>query len=181
MGCLTDSIEINKINLPLSKKYYKELCERVEEAIYTVVASLPYGISFYQVVNTINAYLIYGIIPDTMSSPDVRLIFHLIQPELDKAVARSKRAREAAVRRREAKENKSCGPSDETTGPESSPIEAAEIAETVETSEQTKNNDRKSDDSSYFLPDIYNQSEKQGLTINIKSTAISDPNSIVET
>lgn len=94
---------------PVSEKFYDEIIHRVA---VTVCNNLDQPKDVIQRMKLIiNAYLDRGDKPTKAESPSIRLMFSLLQPEIDKAISRSASARRRAALRREAKK-KSC---DEST------------------------------------------------------------------
>lgn len=87
---------------PVSEKFYDEIIHRVA---VTVCCNLDQPQPLIQRMKIlVNVYLERGEKPVKTENIYIRLMFSLIQPEIDKAMARSKRARESAARRREARE-----------------------------------------------------------------------------
>lgn len=85
-------------DFPVSEKFYNEIISRITNTFHTV----PYYVepeettdAINQTVKTIETYLLTGCEPAETAEMPVRMVFALLKPELDKAMARS-----AAARRR---------------------------------------------------------------------------------
>lgn len=84
----------------VSKKFLKEINERIRNTI----DNMGYDISVYIVAcKAIIKYISDGIEPEVGELLTARMIFHLLKPEIDKAMARSRAARKRAAARRSAK------------------------------------------------------------------------------
>lgn len=80
----------------VSRKFYDEVCSRVHE-----VASISADINPEHLIKCIDEYLDSGSVASSFSMAE-KVVFALLQPYIDKAVERSRRARQAAARRRQA-------------------------------------------------------------------------------
>ena len=87
----------------VSKKFYADLDNRVKGVIMVIDGgNTPY----IAVKMAIDNYIFKGVEPERDALILVRIIFQLLKPEIDRAMMRSRKARERAVARRSAK---SCG------------------------------------------------------------------------
>ncbi|MDE6090039.1 MAG: hypothetical protein K2G41_05000 [Duncaniella sp.] len=87
----------------VSKKFYADLDNRVKGVMMVIDGgNTPY----IAVKMAIDNYIFKGVEPERDALILVRIIFLLLKPEIDKAMMRSRKARERAVARRSAK---SCG------------------------------------------------------------------------
>lgn len=91
------------LSYPVSGKFLRELMERVESA--TAIVSLSPTAS-EKLRQSILLYLDSRAVPPTNEAPEVILAFHLLKPEIDKAISRSEAARARAAKRREEKAEK---------------------------------------------------------------------------
>lgn len=83
----------------VSEKFYVDICRRVTEAILLTggdeeLAEVAMGV--------INAYISCGIEPTDDMYVGLRLVFAVLKPELDRAMSRSRKARERARLRRKS-------------------------------------------------------------------------------
>ena len=85
---------------PVSEKFYDDICKRVYEAL-----KYSHDISelMARCMRMLDLYMTRGECPKKWDGVDLNMVFSLLRPEIDRAMARSKRARENAARRREAK------------------------------------------------------------------------------
>lgn len=81
--------------LPVSQKFYNEISARIRSAFASVSPSDALAES---AICCVESYLRYGLLPSGAVVESVRLMFALLRPEIDKAMARS-----AAARRRRRK------------------------------------------------------------------------------
>ena len=120
------NMQMKKSTLPVSTKFYSEIHSRVHDSVMAVTGNRP--AEAQRVFAAIDRYITHGIAPAADADTLIVLTFSLLRPEIDKAMARSKRARQRSLRRREA-----------TVRTASTPVllstEAHETAETIETSE----------------------------------------------
>ena len=90
----------------VSKKFYADLDNRVKGVMMVIDGgNTPY----IAVKMAIDNYIFKGVEPERDALILVRIIFLLLKPEIDKAMMRSRKARERAVARRSVK---SCGEED---------------------------------------------------------------------
>ena len=90
----------------VSKKFYADLDNRVKGVMMVIDGgNTPY----IAVKMAIDNYIFKGVEPERDALILVKIIFLLLKPEIDKAMMRSRKARERAVARRSAK---SCGEED---------------------------------------------------------------------
>ena len=85
---------------PVSQKFYDDISNRVGRATQYLC---DHRTQYLMIMHIIDGYMAGGPAPDRSDGIDALMAFALVQPEIDKAMARSRRAREAAARRREAK------------------------------------------------------------------------------
>lgn len=81
--------------LPVSKKFYADLSGRIENACRM---SSAYGEALIETNAMIMVYLAEGKLPKRFRDPVAELIFNLLLPEIDRAIARSAAARKRARR-----------------------------------------------------------------------------------
>ncbi len=112
-------------DLPVSKKFYTRLSDNIRSAI-ECVSWTGRTASYYETMEAINIYLIHRIEPAGDISTDSLLIFYLLRPDIDKAVERSRKARESAARRRRAKESVSGEKDNNLSDSQSHPDHAGE-------------------------------------------------------
>lgn len=84
----------------VSKKFYADLDGRVRGAIYRIGCCHD---AYVCAKIVIDRYISDGTEPDLSELITVRLIFALLKPEIDKAIARSRMAKERAAARRSVK------------------------------------------------------------------------------
>lgn len=89
-----------KWSLPISQKFYEDICRRLLAAASIFFDSEQL---YLQMKGAIDSYLTTGYIPTKLNGIDCLLTFTLLKPDIDRAIARSRKARESAARRREAK------------------------------------------------------------------------------
>lgn len=83
----------------VSKKFYTEVDTRIRAAIEAAgMCSDDYAATR----SAVDLYLSDGTVPTELHPVAVRLLFAVLRPEIDKAVERSRRARERALRKRAA-------------------------------------------------------------------------------
>lgn len=130
-------------DFPVSEKFYNEIISRITNTFHTV----PYYVepeettdAINQTVKTIETYLLTGCEPVETAEMPVRMVFALLKPELDKAMARSAVAR----RRRSSKqasvkvaeeENVVHTPAPAVEEAQQAPAEAAEGTDATEITE----------------------------------------------
>lgn len=83
--------------LPVSKKFYAEICERVREACRIIGADDATGKA---IVTAVNDFIHSGATPASDTDKCVMLAFALLRPEIEKALARSAAARRRALVRK---------------------------------------------------------------------------------
>lgn len=88
---------------PVSQNYYDNLRKRVDNALFRVYGHRSKTMTIYAMTD-LEGYMAHGTIPDHGSNDTSRLIFFLFRSEIDKAMARSRAARERARLRREQKQ-----------------------------------------------------------------------------
>lgn len=88
--------------LPVSKKVYDDIMLRIHSSLVVLEHRPDEALETMEIIEN---YLATGITPDLQNHSEIaRIVFTLLYPEIDKAIERSRRAREAAARRREAKQ-----------------------------------------------------------------------------
>lgn len=92
-------IKENRMNR-VSKKFYADIDRRVREAIYKIGCNHD---AYMAVKIVIDRYIATGVEPDLSELITVRMIFALLKSEIDKAITRSRMAKERAMARRSAK------------------------------------------------------------------------------
>jgi len=85
---------------PVSQKFYDDISNRVGIATSYLC---DHRTQYLMIMHIIDGYMAGGPAPVRSDGIDALMTFALLRPEIDKAMARSRRAREAAARRREAK------------------------------------------------------------------------------
>lgn len=80
---------MKKSTLPVSKKFHTEICARVSASFSKCHPSLV-----GKAIAVIERYMLNGIVPSVSEEAAIQLMFNLLRPEIDKAIARSRRARE---------------------------------------------------------------------------------------
>lgn len=92
-----------KSDLPVSRKFYDEMCRRIKTVIDDMNLE-SFDMSYKEVIEHIDNYLMFESVPaiNVHMSVEVNIIFYIMLPEIDKALERSRRAREAGARRRAA-------------------------------------------------------------------------------
>lgn len=103
---------MKKNDFPVSKKFYSELVGRVE-GCFAGVGVADAGLKTVAIVGAFEAYMIRGVVPDFGSEALLSMAFELLRPEVDKAMARSRRAR---LRRRVAAQSPETESVQKTTG-----------------------------------------------------------------
>ena len=88
-----------KWSRPVSRKFYESLCSLIRSA---AEFSDDVDVDFF-IHHCIDVYIDHGTVIADLSDTET-VMFTLLQPQIDKALDRSRRARAAALRRREAKE-----------------------------------------------------------------------------
>lgn len=83
-------------NKGVSRKFYAQICQQV-----SLVEGLSKDIDADKLMRCLDDYIAAGNIPSDLSDIE-RVIFVMLQPQIDRAVMRSRLARERAARRREA-------------------------------------------------------------------------------
>lgn len=91
------------LSYPVSGKFLREIMQRIESAAAIVSLSPTAAEKLRQ---AILLYLDCRAVPTTDEAPEVILAFHLLKPEIDKAISRSEGARARAAKRREEKAEK---------------------------------------------------------------------------
>jgi len=86
----------NQVNR-VSKKVYADLVSRVNDTIGSILDRLAF---VPEIVKAIDEYIADGTLP-VKEDAIVKLVFYMIKAEIDRAAARSRRARERAALRRE--------------------------------------------------------------------------------
>ncbi len=87
-----------KWSRPVSRKFYESLCSLIRSASEF---SNDVDVDFF-IHHCIDVYIDHGKVIADLSGTET-VMFTLLQPRIDKALERSRRARAAALRRREAK------------------------------------------------------------------------------
>lgn len=121
-------------DFPVSEKFYNGIVSRITDTFQTV----PYYVdpaettdAINQTVKAIETYLLTGCEPAETVKMSVRMVFALLKPELDKAMARSavarrrRKAKQASVKVAE-EESVALTPAPAVEEPEQGPVEAAE-------------------------------------------------------
>ena len=88
---------MKKPSLPVSKKFYSEICDRIRFSFSINRPSL-----IEEAIATVDSYITGGTEPDEYTDPSVLLMFNLLRPEIDKAIRRSQRAREISSKRKQS-------------------------------------------------------------------------------
>ncbi len=83
---------------PVSRKFYESLCSLIRSA-----AIFSDDVFVEHFIHSIDDYIDHGVIISDFTDTEY-VMFTLLQPQIDKALERSRRAREAAARRRETRE-----------------------------------------------------------------------------
>ena len=91
------------LSYPVSGKFLREIMQRIESATDIITLSPSATEKLRQ---AILLYLDCRAVPPTNEAPEVILAFHLLKPEIDKAISRSEAARACAAKRREEKTEK---------------------------------------------------------------------------
>lgn len=91
------------LSYPVSGKFLREIMQRIESAAAIVSLSPTAAEKLRQ---AILLHLDCRAVPTTDEAPEVILAFHLLKPEIDKAISRSEGARARAAKRREEKAEK---------------------------------------------------------------------------
>lgn len=91
------------LSYPVSGKFLREIMQRIESAAAIVSLSPTAAEKLRQ---AILLYLDSRDVPTTDEASEVILAFHLLKPEIDKAISRSEAARARAAKRREEKTEK---------------------------------------------------------------------------
>ena len=86
---------MKKSSLPVSRKFYSEICDRIRFSFSLNRPSL-----IEEAIATVDSYITCGAEPDEYTDPSVLLMFNLLRPEIDKAIRRSQRAREISSKRK---------------------------------------------------------------------------------
>ncbi|MDE5903725.1 hypothetical protein [Duncaniella sp.] len=86
---------MKKSSLPVSRKFYSEICDRIRFSFSLNRPSL-----IEEAISTVDSYITRGAEPAEYTDPSVLLMFSLLRPEIDKAIRRSQRAREISSRRK---------------------------------------------------------------------------------
>lgn len=87
---------------PVSQKFYDDISRRVA---YALMAHSHHDTEqlIGGMMRMLDEYMAHGTVPTRAAGIDAVMVFALLRPEIDRAITRSKRARESAARRREAK------------------------------------------------------------------------------
>lgn len=94
----TQKNHIQKTQLPVSKKFYAEIINRVTSSFSST------GNKYCrEAINVIDNYIIENITPSTDCDSLILLMFNLLRPEIDKAIQRSRRARKSRAKQAAAK------------------------------------------------------------------------------
>lgn len=88
---------MKKSSLPVSRKFYSEICDRIRFSFSMNRPSL-----IEEAISTVNSYITCGAEPAEYTDPSVLLMFSLLRPEIDKAIRRSQRAREISSKRKQS-------------------------------------------------------------------------------
>lgn len=83
--------------LGVSRKFYTEICDRINNAVKAVGGNDE---DVEMAITVIRSYLIDGIEPDSRNDMKIKLIFSLLKSEIDKAAERSRKARLRAAAKR---------------------------------------------------------------------------------
>lgn len=86
-----------KWNRPVSQKFYRYLCDVVKSVTYASKA-----VDTERMMRYVDIYLYGGDVSNVLNDME-KVVFAILKPQLDEAMERSRRARMAASRRREAK------------------------------------------------------------------------------
>lgn len=78
---------------PVSRNFYSDISSRVDESLRLSGHAEAVG----ETMAVIDRYMVCGVIPDKDVANHVLLTFNLLRSEIDKALARSRRARERAA------------------------------------------------------------------------------------
>lgn len=92
--------QASALSYPVSGKFLREIMQRIESV--TAIVSLSPTAS-EKLRQAILLYLDCRAVPPTDEASEVILAFHLLKPEIDKAISRSETARARAAKRREEK------------------------------------------------------------------------------
>lgn len=115
------------LSYPVSGKFLREIMQRIESA--TAIISLS-PTATEKLRQAILLYLDCRAVPPTDEAPEVILAFHLLKPEIDKAISRSEAARARAAKRSEEKAEKAASTP-------AAPCAAAEKEDSNEKEQQT--------------------------------------------
>ena len=115
----------------VSRKFYGYLCRQIE-----IAASLCKEIREDAVRECVNFYIDSGLVICKINVAE-RVVFTLLQPQIDKAMLRSLRARMAAMRRRESKKAAAEEESGMTAGSETNADDGAESLVTPDAATET--------------------------------------------
>lgn len=85
-----------KWNKGVSRKFYAQICQQVSS-----VSGFSKDVDADKLMRYLDDYIATGKVPSDLSDIE-RVIFIILQPQIDKGVIRSRLARERAMRRREA-------------------------------------------------------------------------------
>ena len=105
---------MNKSTLPVSKKFHAEICARVSASFSKCQPSLV-----RKAIAVIERYMLDGTDPSDSEETAIQLMFNLLRPEIDKAITRSRRARERS-KNRNVKQQKTAPQLQKPKRPESS-------------------------------------------------------------
>ena len=103
---------MKKSSLPVSGKFYSEICDRIRFSFSLNRPSL-----IEEAIATVDSYITCGAEPDEYTDPSVLLMFNLLRPEIDKAIRRSQRAGEISSKRKSGQPTAASSGKDETSRP----------------------------------------------------------------
>lgn len=87
-----------KWSRPVSRKFYESLCSLIRSA-----AIFSDDVFVEHFIHSIDDYIDHGVIISDFTDTE-HVMFTILQPQIDKALERSRRARETAARRHETRE-----------------------------------------------------------------------------
>lgn len=119
--------QASALSYPVSGKFLCEIMERVESTS-TLIRLIPDVAE--KLRQAILLYLDCRAVPPTDEASEVILAFHLLKPEIDKAISRSEAARARAAKRREEKTEKA-------TSTPAAPCNVSEKEDSNEKEQQT--------------------------------------------
>lgn len=131
------SARLQERRKPISEKVYDDLTRRIRMGCISV-SPFPWPIN--RALKMLDEYLEDRTIPSAFKDPQTAMIFELLRPEIDRAIARSSRARARAKLRREAKarmQEAEKPPTGNVAIPATTHTEEAETTQTPDKSQHT--------------------------------------------